>query len=216
MNVLSPLRVLSDSLWAGKLRLAQWEGAKAAVDRRETRRGLTAAKNSRDNFSLRPSVVQQPETFAKNSNFANASLLRNLIFRCSFHLNEPPPWKLAQHEILIEVLVDEGSARVVVDLFPEWVGGKVHVLATQCKCYFSPGNRMLNGAWQRSEMLLNNMMPMQFTNSSGFHGFSGLQVSDNWRCTAGFHLLDKKKPTLTMPCLDFVFKNWWTLPSSQI
>ena len=114
MNVLSPLRVLSDSLWAGKLRLAQWEGAKAAVDRRETRRGLTAA-NSRDNFSLRPSVVQQPETFAKNYNFANASLLRNLIFRCSFHLNEPPPWKLAQHEILIEVLVDEGSARVVVE-----------------------------------------------------------------------------------------------------
>ena len=115
MNVLSPLWVLSDSLWAGKLRLAQWEGAKAAVDRRETRRGLTAAKNSRDNFSLRPSVVQQPETFAKNYNFANASLLRNLIFRCSFHLNEPPPWKLAQHEILIEVLVDEGSARVVVE-----------------------------------------------------------------------------------------------------
>ena len=93
--------------------LSDW--AKAAVDRRETRRGLTAAKNSRDNFSLRPSVVQQPETFAKNYNFANASLLRNLIFRCSFHLNEPPPWKLAQHEILIEVLVDEGSARVVVE-----------------------------------------------------------------------------------------------------
>ena len=69
MNVLSPLRVLSDSLWAGKLRLAQWEGAKAAVDRRETRRGLTAAKNSGDNFSLRTSVVQQPETFAKNSNY---------------------------------------------------------------------------------------------------------------------------------------------------
>ena len=93
--------------------LSDW--AKAAVDRRETRRGLTAAKNSGDNFSLRTSVVQQPETFAKNSNFANASLLRNLIFRCSFHLNEPPPWKLAQHEILIEVLVDEGSARVVVE-----------------------------------------------------------------------------------------------------
>ena len=46
--------------------LSDW--AKAAVDRRETRRGLTAAKNSRDNFSLRTSVVQQPETFAKNSN----------------------------------------------------------------------------------------------------------------------------------------------------
>ena len=66
---------------------------------------------------------------------------------------------------------------------------------------------MLNGALQRSEVLLNNMMPIQFTNSSGFQGFSGLQESDNLRCTAGFHLLDKKKSTLTMPCLDFVFKN---------
>ena len=93
MNVFVALMNLSDSSRAGKLRLAQWEGAKAAVDRRETRRGLTAAKNSGVNFSLRTSVVQQPETFVQNSNFANASLLRNLVLHYSFHL-KTPPWKL--------------------------------------------------------------------------------------------------------------------------
>ena len=65
-------------------------------------------------FSLRTSVVQQPETFVQNSNFANASLLRNLVLHYSFHL-KTPPWKLWQHENLFEVLVDEGSARVVVE-----------------------------------------------------------------------------------------------------
>jgi hypothetical protein len=48
-------------------------------------------------FSCRTSVVQQPESFAKNSNFANALLLRNLVFRSSFHLKEPPPWKLLRN-----------------------------------------------------------------------------------------------------------------------
>ena len=78
-------------------------------------------------FSLRTSVVQQPETFVQNSNFANASLLRNLVLHYSFHL-KTPPWKLWQHENLFEVLVDEGSARVVVNLFPEWVVGSAHVI----------------------------------------------------------------------------------------
>ena len=78
-------------------------------------------------FSLRTSVVQQPETFVQNSNFANASLLRNLVLHYSFHL-KTPPWKLWQHENLFEVLVDEGSARVVVNLFPKWVVGSAHVI----------------------------------------------------------------------------------------
>ena len=78
-------------------------------------------------FSLRTSVVQQPETFVQNSNFANASLLRNLVLHYSFHL-KTPPWKLWQHENLLEVLVDEGSARVVVNLFPKWVVGSAHVI----------------------------------------------------------------------------------------
>ena len=59
--------------------------------------------------------------------FANASLMRNLVLHYSFHL-KTPPWKLWQHENLFEVLVDEGSARVVVNLFPKWVVGSAHVI----------------------------------------------------------------------------------------
>ena len=44
----------------------------------------------------------------------------------------------------------------------------------------------------------------------------GLKASDKWRCTASLHSLDTKKQALTMPCLLFVYKSCWTLPSSQI
>ena len=87
----------SDSSWAGKLRLAQWVGAKAAVDRRETRRGLTAAKNSSDIFRAALRLFNNRKLFVKNSNFVYASLLRNLVFHCKFPLVEPPPWKLCRN-----------------------------------------------------------------------------------------------------------------------
>ena len=53
-------------------------------------------------FSLRTSVVQQPETFVQNSNFANASLLRNLVLHYSFHL-KTPQWKLTTRELIRSV-----------------------------------------------------------------------------------------------------------------
>ena len=44
----------------------------------------------------------------------------------------------------------------------------------------------------------------------------GLKASEKWRCTASLHSLDTKKQAPTMPCLLFVYKSYWTLPSSQI
>ena len=76
--------VLSDSSWAGKLRLAQWVGAKAA-------------KNSSDIFRAALRLFNNRKLFVKNSNFVYASLLRNLVFHCKFPLVEPPPWKLCRN-----------------------------------------------------------------------------------------------------------------------
>ena len=75
--------------------LSDW--AKAAVDRRETRRGLTAAKNSSDIFRAALRLFNNRKLFVKNSNFVYASLLRNLVFHCKFPLVEPPPWKLCRN-----------------------------------------------------------------------------------------------------------------------
>ena len=44
----------------------------------------------------------------------------------------------------------------------------------------------------------------------------GLKASEKWRCTASLHSLDTKKQAPTMPCLLFVYKSCWTLPSSRI
>ena len=45
-------------------------------------------------FSCRTSVVQQPSISVQNSNFAYASLLRNLVLHCDFPVVSPPPWKI--------------------------------------------------------------------------------------------------------------------------
>ena len=45
-------------------------------------------------FSCRTSVVQQPSISVQNSNFAYASLLRNLVFHYDFPVVSPPPWKI--------------------------------------------------------------------------------------------------------------------------
>ena len=42
-------------------------------------------------------------------------LCKTLLLCSNFHLNELPLWKLSQRNILIEVLVDKGSTRAVVE-----------------------------------------------------------------------------------------------------
>ena len=52
-----------------------------------------------------------------NITFANALLLQNLVFRSSFHLNEPSPWKLRHNTRYQSVgLRREGPSRVILKM----------------------------------------------------------------------------------------------------
>ena len=56
---------------------------------------------------------EEKNCFCKH--FAYKHKCKTLLLCSNFHLNELPLWKLSQRNILIEVLVDKGSTRAVVE-----------------------------------------------------------------------------------------------------
>ena len=75
-------------------------------------------------FLCRTSVVQQPSISVQNSNFAYASLLRNLVLHCDFPVVSPPPWKIHNTRYPYRSsCVDEGKGLSRDSFHTSWLGG---------------------------------------------------------------------------------------------